>query len=134
MTTEKKKPHSLEHGKQKLSNMHSITLCAGHTCSVHNRSDHAMRSFPQHWRADRCIMERMCPHGVGHDDPDCLTARERLGREHSGIHGCCGCCVQAQTLLDDGVPSEQIYSYITDREQAKADAVQNEGLVPYVDA
>lgn len=37
-----------------------------------------------HWRDDRSFMERICPHGVGHPDPD---------DEHADpIHGCDGCC------------------------------------------
>lgn len=67
---------------------HDDLSCRGEFCTLHNRSDHSMRSFPQNWRADRGIMERICPHGVGHPDPDELTL-DMYGR---GIHGCDGCC------------------------------------------
>ena len=60
----------LEHTETVLHNVHSPSACAGANCTIHNRSDHHMRSFPQHWRSDRGIMERICPHGVGHPDPD----------------------------------------------------------------
>ena len=34
---------------------------------------------------DRRIMERICPHGVGHPDPDDVLNQDR-------VHGCDGCC------------------------------------------
>lgn len=40
--------------------------------------------WPQHWRGDRHLMERICPHGVGHPDPDDINP--------DGVHGCDGCC------------------------------------------
>lgn len=37
-------------------------------------------------------MERICPHGIGHPDPDEINLDEN-GRS---VHGCCGiCCVGA---------------------------------------
>jgi hypothetical protein len=48
-----------------------------------------MRSFRQHWRGDRDMMERICTHGIGHPDPD--DFRIRMGFD-SGVHGCDGCC------------------------------------------
>lgn len=70
--------------------------CAGRTCCVHNPSEHKMRTWPQNWRADRRLMERICEHGIGHPDPDDLAfKRLRFGPEYSwgeGIHGCDGCC------------------------------------------
>lgn len=47
-----------------------------------------MREFPQSWRADRQIMERICIHGVGHPDPDDYKMQD----PHERIHGCDGCC------------------------------------------
>lgn len=69
--------------------VHDRSRCAGEPCTIHNPSDHPMRDFPQLWRADRQIMERTCPHGVGHPDPDDLTVRTT---RHGGVHGCDGCC------------------------------------------
>lgn len=60
--------------------------CLGSPCPIHERTDHRMRGWPQHWRADRALMERLCPHGVGHPDPD----QRRLA--DGGVHGCDGCC------------------------------------------
>jgi hypothetical protein len=58
--------------------------CHGEYCTMHKRSDHSMRSFPQHWRDNRGIMERICPHNCGHPDPDQIT--------DDRTHGCDGCC------------------------------------------
>jgi hypothetical protein len=68
---------------------HPSYACAREYCTLHNRSDHSMRSFPQHWRSDRAIMERICPHGVGHPDPD---EKKLTKSKYEGIHGCDGCC------------------------------------------
>ncbi len=59
--------------------------CIGSPCPIHYRTDHHMRGWRQHWRADRSLMERTCPHGIGHPDPD-----QRL--TDGGVHGCDGCC------------------------------------------
>jgi hypothetical protein len=48
-----------------------------------------MITWPQNWRGDKGMMERFCPHGVGHPDPDDLKV---MTREGYGIHGCDGCC------------------------------------------
>jgi hypothetical protein len=80
---------TLEHTTKFFRTMHSAGTCAGEFCTIHNRSDHSMRAFPQSWRGDRGIMERICPHGIGHPDPDDykLTLND-----YAGIHGCDGCC------------------------------------------
>lgn len=65
-------------------------------CVIHRPSDHSMREFRLHWRADRGIFERICSHGVGHPDPDQYGYWvERWGEreaEAQMIHGCDGCC------------------------------------------
>lgn len=68
---------------------HGPEQCANEYCCVHKRSDHHMRHFPQHWRADRYLMERICPHGCGHPDPDDMSL---LAGEYQSVHGCDGCC------------------------------------------
>ena len=56
-----------------------------------------MKDWPTNWRNGGMFdikpphMERMCPHGVGHPDPDDVT---NLGEDVIGIHGCDGCCVE----------------------------------------
>lgn len=72
--------------RQVLRSVHEARHCAGVPCVVHRPSDHAMRKFPTHWRADRKFMERICPHGVGHPDPD------QKVRAVDDLHGCDGCC------------------------------------------
>jgi hypothetical protein len=54
-----------------------------------------MRAFPTLWRDDRGIMERTCPHGVGHPDPDDMGFHDRVNPGHvEGVHGCDGCCLE----------------------------------------
>jgi predicted kinase len=69
--------------------------CIGRHCCIHNPSEHHMRDWPQHFRMDRALMERICPHGVGHPDPDDLTFKRLMaGTEEvlDAVHGCDGCC------------------------------------------
>lgn len=67
---------------------HDKEQCVGEFCTIHKNSDHHMKAWPQHWRADRAIMERTCEHGVGHPDPDDPKFRDKYER----VHGCDGCC------------------------------------------
>lgn len=67
-----------------LINVHPGSRCRGDYCSVHNHSNHHMKSWPQNWRDDRGMMERICAHGVGHPDPDDPSPDK--------VHGCDGCC------------------------------------------
>ncbi len=85
----------LEHTEQWIA-CHREGECKGEHCTIHNRSPHLMRSFPQHWRADKGIMERLCKHSVGHPDPDEIFPKE----DARWVHGCCGCC------LVDGLPDD----------------------------
>lgn len=79
----------LEHSEVVLT-CHEPDKCAGSSCTLHARSNHTMRSFPQHWRSDwGGFMERICPHGCGHPDPDELHIEM--------THGCDGCCTGAYT-------------------------------------
>jgi hypothetical protein len=80
----------LEHSDTILTGVHSPIDCFGESCTIHNRSNHHMRGWPQHWRSDRGIMERICHHGVGHPDPDSPWTFD----SSNWIHGCCGCCFQ----------------------------------------
>jgi hypothetical protein len=78
--------------------VHSKADCTGEFCCIHNPSDHLMKDWPTHWRDDRSIMERMCPCGVGHPDPDDLAFKKAMAKKFhrkeydAGVHGCCGCC------------------------------------------
>lgn len=67
-----------------LLQVHDPGLCEGQACCIHHPSAHHMVGWRQNWRADRRQMERVCPHGTGHPDPDDLNP--------DGAHGCDGCC------------------------------------------
>ena len=74
---------------------HLPSECAGEFCCIHNPSQHHMRTWPQNWRSDRRLMERICPHGVGHPDPDDVAYQRRTfgdAAKYVDIHGCDGCC------------------------------------------
>lgn len=86
-------PIALHDGR--IMQVHEAGTCAGQFCCIHNPSDHALKSAPLSWRGDRRLMERICPHGVGHPDPDGLAADAALlGYDpyERGVHGCDGCC------------------------------------------
>ena len=76
----------------RLSNVHNVSKCAGSNCCVHNPSDHHMRDWPMDWRSDKGVMERTCPHGIGHPDPDDAAYNASRGMEYLNVHGCDGCC------------------------------------------
>lgn len=81
-------------GGQRLWNVHRRGQCVGTYCSIHRFSSHHMRNWRQHWRSDRQLMERICPCGIGHPDPDHLSYIELTkgakAAEVMGVHGCCG--------------------------------------------
>lgn len=80
-----------------LLRTHPPDRCQGQHCSVHNPSDHPLRAAPLRWREDRQMMERVCPHGIGHPDPDHIEmARDLAGplAEIQSVHLCDGCCTE----------------------------------------
>ena len=73
---------------QILRGVHRPNQCLNDSgCTIHTPSEHHMISWPQLWRDDRGIMERVCPHEIGHPDPD-----EIFLDDFTTIHGCDGCC------------------------------------------
>jgi hypothetical protein len=92
----------LEHNTtQLMRSVHPADRCADdEACTIHNRSNHPMRGWPQYWRGDRNMMERICPHGVGHPDPDEINP--------DTVHGCDGCCTFAmhEIVVDWNVDDE----------------------------
>lgn len=72
--------------------VHAPSTCAGNACTLHDPSNHAQRDWPMNYRSDRGLMERICPHGIGHPDPDDLAFHVRQGRDWQSVHGCDGCC------------------------------------------
>jgi len=84
---------------------HAREDCGGEYCAAHRPSpSNHLRKMPFVIRWDKYgLMERQCPHGVGHTDPDSLewahrAYDDRMGAENVsalGIHGCDGCCFGA---------------------------------------
>ena len=75
--------------------VHPSTACEGQSCCIHNPSSHPLDTAPLNWRSDIRLMERTCPHGVGHPDPDDLAWKQvAMGTDASAydVHGCDGCC------------------------------------------
>lgn len=102
---------------QTLHNVHDRLLCRGHGCSIHRPSNHSMNRFRRHYRFDRAMMERICPHGVGHPDPDDLAFKARENLPVDGVHGCDGCCDPSKVwdmLLNELHPGDKI-AYPTTR-------------------
>jgi hypothetical protein len=81
-------------GGMKLYNVHPFIKCSGRHCTIHNPSKHRLSDKPLHWRGDKGIFERLCDHGIGHDDHDDVVYRVSIDPENGsiGIHGCDGCC------------------------------------------
>lgn len=82
---------------QKIGSVHPPEQCAGRPCVIHDPSDHHMRAWPTNFRTGGMFdikpahMERICPHGVGHPDPDDAAFQASIGSD-VGVHGCDGCC------------------------------------------
>lgn len=81
--------------------VHDRKECAknpGGHCTLHKPSDHHMNKWQINIRMDRYDLcaERMCPHGIGHPDPDWIEHRKKYEYEEDwgylGVHGCDGCC------------------------------------------
>lgn len=89
-----------------LTRVHGREECEGREipCCIHRPSAHHMAAWPMNWRSDTRVMERICPHGTGHPDPDHMAYVTSLESWHStggedsgdmswqGVHGCDGCC------------------------------------------
>lgn len=72
--------------------IHGPAMCVGQPCPFHSPSQHPMTQFKKHLRDDKhFLVERICPHGVGHPDPDSLWFFKSRGLDLS-MHGCDGCC------------------------------------------
>jgi hypothetical protein len=81
---------TLESG-QTLVNVHEEGTCWVDPCCIHTPSNHSMSAFPRLWRDDwGGMMERTCPHGIGHPDPDWLAGKNP--KDRFDVHGCDGCC------------------------------------------
>ena len=97
MKTRNWKPHKSD----QVFIAHDPALCEGRPCCVHNPSDHHMRDWPQNYRIDTGVTERICSHGVGHPDPDQTWPKD----DPHWIHGCDGCCSPERDIpKDNGTP------------------------------
>jgi hypothetical protein len=85
---------------QRLGAVHLRGDCATDRCVFHKPSEHSMSEFKLHWRDDRGIFERICPHGVGHPDPDQFPYWELTDDMAQAVHGCDGCCGPAPSEAD----------------------------------
>jgi len=77
-----------------LKHVHPKSVCAKQkfACAIHRPSDHHMVSWVLHLR-ETGLVERICPHGIGHPDPDSVAYFNRRGEgAYLGVHGCDGCC------------------------------------------
>lgn len=77
-----------------MTGVHSSAQCAGRTygCCIHEVKPHPLSDAPMIFRDDKGTMERACPHGIGHPDPqDVAYWRHEHDRDVS-VHGCDGCC------------------------------------------
>ena len=81
--------HVLESGQELTT--HRKGDCVGSYCVIHRPMPGPWDSWPRQWRTDRRIMERVCPHGVGHPAAEQHEFWMRTGRGYEWVHGCCGC-------------------------------------------
>lgn len=65
-------------------------------CVVHNPQMSHMSYWAMNWREDRGMMERICPHGIGHPDYDQVRFWTRTMKWQDAwaemTHSCDGCC------------------------------------------
>jgi len=85
--------NGVEQGLQAVA-VHPRSACKGRSvpCCVHSPSNHKMSKFPQHWRDDTKAMERICPHGLCHPDPDHIAFVKYMKGRVKVTHTCDGCC------------------------------------------
>lgn len=91
------------HGGRMLET-HGPAQCGSGFCCIHRPSAHVLNDRPLLWRDDSrpAFMERVCPHGIGHPDPDSLAWLATVQRnprlvEALEIHSCDGCCFEGRS-------------------------------------
>lgn len=77
-----------------LTKVHPPERCAGESCWMHNPSEHHMSTWPTRWHGTGEPSERVCPHDLGHPDPDDVALFYRR-RQFIRGHQCDGCCIAA---------------------------------------
>lgn len=89
----------IQHNMERDS-VHTPYQCSGEPCCIHDPSEHKMREWPMNLR-ETGLIERLCPHGVGHPDPDSAAwLRRATGQDSWGTHGCDGCCGEEDPDLE----------------------------------
>jgi hypothetical protein len=79
-----------------------VPNCDKYGCTIHAPTKHPMDDLLAHLREDSGLIERICPHGVGHPDPDSANYFEReRGQTMIGVHGCDGCCSEEARVERD---------------------------------
>jgi hypothetical protein len=64
-----------------------------------------------HIRTDKgFLVERICEHGVGHDDPDAVAYMRSKGHTWAGTHGCDGCCTGEKLGQDIHILLDEIFA------------------------
>lgn len=76
---------------------HGPEVCTGRPCPLHAPSRHPLRAAPimMPVTPDDIVLERLCPHGIAHPDPDSVQLADILdpaGEGEHQIHPCDGCC------------------------------------------
>lgn len=77
--------------------VHSRRVCREDSwCVIHKPMPGPWELWPTHWRFDRRIMERICPHGVGHPVAESWSYLP----DYELVHGCCGCQCHPDLSVD----------------------------------
>lgn len=77
----------LEHSTDVLMHTHRAGQYAGKHCTIHRRSNHALRRWTQAWCPDTVAMYRVCRHGTWYPDPD--EPADHHDRYDPVVNPCC---------------------------------------------
>lgn len=90
---------------------HTKEACVNGHCAYHNPSEHHMRRWPIVLRLDKQgLVERQCPHGIGHADPDSLVWLKTVIDDEDevfylAVHNCDGCCSDPYSYNEGKLPA-----------------------------
>ena len=107
-----------------LRGVHARAVCAPYRCWLHAPSPHRLSRAPVVIRTDWWfLVERICPHGLGHPDPDDIAYHHRSGRVGIESHSCDGCCSSEAgldlTMLPPAVSSEWATQNLLDEDRGE---------------
>lgn len=93
--------------------VHKKAICADSYCAIHNPSEHplkdakiVLRSGSPFSSKPHGFVERFCPCGIGHSDPDSVAFYDSIGYTGTDVHGCCGHCVEGLYEILNGDNSD----------------------------